>query len=462
MHTFAAKFDDIVHADDLPAPFDASQRCEYSIETESLPDEWGGWCCYRPVWNGNERCIWHAEEPIKRSSDLHKAQKYERTWPQRFGEVDLTRRLDHAYLRNYEVDENRQEDHFQQPLSFSSCTMFGSNFYHSDFSQSSFRNVRLNGSNFEESVCRFTLFQGCDLSGTDFKYANLENARVLRQSIQNADWIGINLKDANLHDSDLNCSNLRLAELNGTRLTQATMEGCNLEEAELENADLRDVDLRNAKFYETLVRNVRINEGTEFGDTSIYEQEADMDASISQDSGSRTELGGVRSAVERFGNRCRNRTDDADSLQSSIRVYRLYQRLLREASLPEDIRLFRIREKHARRKLALSESQYLQWLKLSFDRWVMLYGESPKRVIGASVGVISIFAVLYSLIGGLEPTPSSAGQFLYFSVATFTTLVYGNIRPAKETTQLLASLEAFLGALLLALLVFVLGRRATW
>jgi len=51
---------------------------------------------------------------------------------------------------------------------------------------------------------------------------------------------------------------------------------------------------------------------------------------------------------------------------------------------------------------------------------------------------------------------------LYFSAVTFTTLGYGDIQPASPLAQVLASVESFLGALLIALLVFVLGRQTAW
>jgi voltage-gated potassium channel Kch len=54
---------------------------------------------------------------------------------------------------------------------------------------------------------------------------------------------------------------------------------------------------------------------------------------------------------------------------------------------------------------------------------------------------------------------TSIGHTLYFSLVTFTTLGYGDVQPIGTTARLLASIESFLGALLLALVVFVIGRR---
>ncbi len=47
---------------------------------------------------------------------------------------------------------------------------------------------------------------------------------------------------------------------------------------------------------------------------------------------------------------------------------------------------------------------------------------------------------------------------LYFSFVTFTTVNYGDFELISPAGRVLAGLEAFLGAFLLALLVFVLGR----
>lgn len=62
------------------------------------------------------------------------------------------------------------------------------------------------------------------------------------------------------------------------------------------------------------------------------------------------------------------------------------------------------------------------------------------------------------------PVPNWAATILmnlYFSVVTFTTLGYGDIQPSNAATRALAGVESLLGAALIALLVFVLGRRAT-
>jgi len=122
-----------------------------------------------------------------------------------------------------------------------------------------------------------------------------------------------------------------------------------------------------------------------------------------------------------------------------------------------------------------------EWFRLAVSGFMMRYSESPPRVVGVSILTIFVFALLYPLFGGMETTPNFLStQFtfrewtfkpsghaetlfsnLYFSAVTFTTLGYGDIQPATPMAQTLASIQSFVGALLMALLVFVFGRQST-
>lgn len=111
------------------------------------------------------------------------------------------------------------------------------------------------------------------------------------------------------------------------------------------------------------------------------------------------------------------------------------------------------------------------------------YGERLWRVIYASVVVILGWSVMYATLtegtsgdaaglttAGLDSlaqlgTPEGVNiivKNIYFSIVTFTTLGYGDIQPVGTMARLLAGLESFIGALLVALVVFVLGRRVSW
>ena len=102
------------------------------------------------------------------------------------------------------------------------------------------------------------------------------------------------------------------------------------------------------------------------------------------------------------------------------------------------------------------------------------YGEAPLRIIGLSLLIIIICAVLYSVTGlnyqGTTHSISSHHSFglnvstflssLYFSVVTFTTLGYGDINPIG-ISRAIAAIEAFTGSFTIALFVVVFVKKMT-
>jgi hypothetical protein len=60
---------------------------------------------------------------------------------------------------------------------------------------------------------------------------------------------------------------------------------------------------------------------------------------------------------------------------------------------------------------------------------------------------------------GLGQAITSFWSALYFSVITFTTLGYGNIRPTAGLSSGLTAAEAVLGGIMMALTVLVIGRK---
>ena len=97
-------------------------------------------------------------------------------------------------------------------------------------------------------------------------------------------------------------------------------------------------------------------------------------------------------------------------------------------------------------------------------RWVFGYGEKPWRVVLTAGILILGCALAYCLRGGIEASDGVAfqggdwWQSLYFSIVAFTTLGFGDLRPA-EGWRLVVALEAFFGAGLMAALVVSLTRR---
>ena len=86
------------------------------------------------------------------------------------------------------------------------------------------------------------------------------------------------------------------------------------------------------------------------------------------------------------------------------------------------------------------------------------YGERPSRVVGTSVGTIFAFGGVFALAQP-EPLYGTPIGYLVLSLQSFITLVLGGAADAGGPwIRLLAQIEGFIGAFLIALFVFTLTR----
>lgn len=382
-----------------------------------------------------------------------------------------------------------------------------------------FTNVSLD--NGEIADCQFN---GTPLNGLtletgdviDTKFEDIEfNNSVLHQTkFKNVDFIDADLSEAVLTEAEFGDGvEFTDTKLSGSNLNNATFNGVNLEHADLEtailsNVDLRGSDLRGARLYDIKHQATRLNEDTNLGDVCVYEHLADKVAegaiTVGMDDSHHSNTDFELEQLERetdenllirkLKTACKAtkrlyfrgfkskawRENQSETLSNASRVYRVYQDLLRQNGLPEEIHHYRIREKEARRKQALLDRNWLYWLRLSVLRWSIGYGERYRNVIMTSSLVIIACTMVY--IGGLDnmhqtsqvvPLSDSTSQALpdtietftralYFSVTTFTTLGFGDILPASNLTRTVAGIQSLIGTALTAVLVFILGRRATW
>lgn len=124
---------------------------------------------------------------------------------------------------------------------------------------------------------------------------------------------------------------------------------------------------------------------------------------------------------------------------------------------------FFVNELRTRRQRHKREGDYRRYLSnLLFD-FIAGYGERPARVIRSSALCVALFAAGYWALWQLYPSFSSniydgvAGALL-LSFASFSAFVLGGADVTVRPIRLLANLEAFVGAFLIALFVFTLTR----
>ena len=289
---------------------------------------------------------------------------------------------------------------------------------------------------------------------------DIDGAYLRHASLTNVDWfagrslLGADFTGADLQATDFSGADLTLATLTDASAIGADFTGANLEGAIFTNADLRRATLEDAKLHGTVLGRIHIGGGTRMGDGAVYDRDRTPPTLV-----------------------------DEHPLEAAAWVYRHLQTVYQDNALPELARLNYYRERDARRRLAWERSDFVRAIKWEVSRWVMGYGTTPYRVLVTSLIVIVVCALLFPLTGGIQEVdgsraitysiedPSSAsrwwiGQVLfksaYFSVVTFATLGYGDIQPIGTGARFLAGVEAILGSLLAAILVFVLTRMMTW
>lgn len=225
-------------------------RCGYVLEPERLvergtvaadatwpfdmpEDDWyGGFglsCCWREVWGGTDRCIWHAEGRRKTSAALAAAR------------TEHSEALDGAELGADVLDAPLDD-----AVSFEDCRLIGA-----DLS-----GTKLRGSTFSGAYLRFADLSGATLSGASLAGANVGDANFAGATLRrvelweaylsNADLTDADLRDTDLSGIDLERVRLHGVDLKSVDLSRATLVGADLSGAYLRGSDLSGLDLERA------------------------------------------------------------------------------------------------------------------------------------------------------------------------------------------------------------------------
>jgi uncharacterized protein YjbI with pentapeptide repeats len=380
---------------------------------------------------------------------------------------------------------------------WSDADLSGATFDQADLSGATLSGADLSGATFNQATLKDADLSGADLtdvelSDTVLTGALLRETRLAPETACGADFTEADLTGSDISSGQFDDSTFHEATLSDVTGTDASFVGADLEDAALDACDLRRTDFRRVRLHGAWLRDIRLDEESDFGRMCYYEGKSDKalepklttrDQRLFEHTDGQSKTGAIRHllgdvypGLVRFTNRVRpshQLEDETAELDDAIRVYRTYQRIFRENSLPSLSRRYYIRERHAQRKLALTENQFTRWAKLSLQRWTMLYAEGAAQVVLTSMVLIFGFAILLPFVGlqridgqgvaiptsGLEAIVTGR-DLLSYSIKNFLALG-GNEFEAIGWGELLVMVEAFTGALLLALLVFVLGRRAT-
>ena len=295
----------------------------------------------------------------------------------------------------------------------------GANVSRANFSDANLSSADLNGTNL--SLANFTgatlsdaNLDGASLSGALLRGASLGGATLVSANLSGADLSGAYLSGAvfsgaNLRSADLSRANLIGANLNGVNLSLANLSSANLSGAELINADLNGATLNSA--------NLSLSNLSGAALTGVRSQLRSMRGCYL----------GIRGLESCFGNALFKRAaadqDFLDTLEAQLK---------------------------GTRRIVL------------FRAWGLIdYGRSLLRVAAISFGLAAVYGAVYRTFPNILDWKGSANTWFtpyYFSIVTYTTLGFGEVRPATIMGEVIVSSEVILGYTTLGLLLAVLAQ----
>ncbi|NHN59628.1 MULTISPECIES: pentapeptide repeat-containing protein [Halorussus] len=403
------------------------------------------------------------------------------------------------------------DDATLKEVNFTGTNLSGTRFVDTTFKKPSSGNQN---TTFSDTNCAGTNFIDADFNtppifeGTEFDRstqlcrnlidAKLNNADLSETEFTDLTLTGANLKEANLSSADIE-ADFTNADLSNIYAFDADLSNSKLERTVLDGANLQSADLRGAKIHSAVISDAVIDHDTKFDRISPYEEAArnkkNLDSKIehlnraiwSYNSLSRlSKANALSKQAQQYYIKEKDLkrklswlklcgpTSSGSNEQMGILTTKIsqFQNLLSTSNTPN--KRFRIRFMGQVRLL-------LKSVKAEISRCTIKYGEGHWNVLFSLCVVTLLYSFIYPIWGiqqGDKVLKYSVTlnsilsrdiyidweiwvNSIYFSVVTFTTLGYGDVQPVGFAKYVAAS-EAVIGASLMALLVFVLGRRATW
>jgi hypothetical protein len=319
----------------------------------------------------------------------------------------------------------------------------------------------LKGVDLSEACLQKAILNGANLNGANLAKVRLEKATLIGASIKHVflEWANLRKTDlswANLEGSDLTGAHLERAFLFKTCLKDvclfgAHLEGANLEKAHLELSELNNVFLEDTYLYSTFLADKN----------SIGPRMADMhwgEVNLTILDWERVKmLGDEYRAEEKLSDgEPKSKSTRLDEYKEAVRAYRQLATVLRSQGLNEDAVRFAYRAQLMQRKVFWYQRKFVQYFGSLFLDLLSGYGYKPLRSFITYVVVISVFALIYFLLG-----PHLAwNEAIVISMTAFHGRgFFPNQFQPGDPQALVAALEAFVGLLIEVTFIATLTQR---
>lgn len=480
-------------------------------------------CCIREPWGEDGRCIWHSKtdtnKPIPKLQEaLIGSHRFDNN-PEVFPESDPSQSallLDGAQIPGLDIGmlfrSTGQTDIYLRNANLKECfSEFGISLSKFCLHRANLTGIEIEPE-YRSEVSRLDLSKAnlaeATINNIEFVDCNFKGASLGRTSLDNCVIINSNLSKIKIHyaskkeipisarNTRFKYCNLTEAKLGNSDLTGSTFLDCSLENSDLSNCDVTGGSFRNSllklvNFSHSDLTRVGFQganlELTNFAETYVDGAKANQD----------TLFCGVKSEYCLHDPRLQEEKQeiaansdigfDGPKFSVAGKTYRKFERICRDNVLPnrqsemfinrQDVVRLRYLQR-AKSETGLKRIAALgRYSRAQASRITLLYGESPWRVIAYSLGTIILFGLLYPLIGvKTESGMSASGVLTYNEISKEPILLwksfyhsamlfatgnrYGGLRATNLLAEIVTTIEALLGPTLIALLVFVLGRRA--
>lgn len=484
-----------------------AERCSHrfaSVGGHNKVQVGGALCGLPATWHtpsGEPRCYFHAE--IDREDAPHLRGRLEEA-------VEAGLYLGEASLRNARLHKAQLDG-----AVLVAADLRGADLSSSRLRDAKLRHVRLEHANLKGASLQNAALWQAQMDGVRGDSVNLEAASLDQAKLRGAVLRMAHLEGACLPEADLTAANLNHAHLQavtavsaifrGANLRGAKMQGANLDGALMAHADLRGADLDD------------VLEGELSPDNSLFASERHTSARHTVFFGVLLSGASISTNVNLQGARflCpeprawwhvwtrplpSHRVADElvakggqfpgghiwapepyeqalPTLRGCADVYRQLKLNSQHSGDYQTAGEYYLREMECERAAMVRDEKARHW----WNRFVMAvmyfscgYGERPWRVLGWVAVVVSVFAFVHGWLGITDTqehvtisgihTPSLAGvgdwlTALYFSIVTFTTLGFGDLRAAHGAGRGFAAVEALLGFVLLSLFLVCIVRK---
>ncbi len=289
----------------------------------------------------------------------------------------------------------------------------GANLQEADLTRANLRRA-----NFAEANLQGASLWHADLQEACFWDANLRSANLSDANLQRASLWDANLQGATLWDANLQEATLWNADLEGANLTAANLQGASLADATLQSANLQGANLREAFLAGANLHGADLS-------TANLEKANVARVEFSRDSRQRAYRG--------------------------IRVATCYgSQIFKRFAQDQDY---------------IEEFRSSLWGSVLFWPWYVFAncGRSFFQWAIWWLGMAVAFGGIYYWMGNDHIYAGELGfswtSMLYYSVTTFTTLGYADIKPITEAAVKVVMVESFLGYLMLGGLISILATK---